>query len=60
MKRPGYLTEELYRQIQKDAEAYAKDYDAILKRRLQLEEMQQQESIRDEESYLVLESFGAV
>ncbi len=60
MSRPEYLTEEFYKTIQIEAQTYANDYDAIRERRKKLEEIQRQRSLRDEESYSLLKSFGVV
>lgn len=60
MSRPEYLTEEFYKTIQIEAQTYANDYNAIRERRKKLEEIQRQRSLRDEESYNLLKSFGVV
>jgi len=60
MSRPEYLTEEFYKTIQIEAQTYANDYNAIRERRKKLEEIQRQRSLRDEESYSLLKSFGVV
>lgn len=60
MARPAYITEEFYREVQRDLKKYSNDYDAIMERTRILEDLQQKNNRRAEESYSLMENFGAV
>lgn len=60
MARPAYITEEFYRDVQRELKKYSNDYDAIMERTRILDDLQQKNNRRVEESYSLLENFGAV
>lgn len=60
MTRPVYITEEFYRNVQRDLKEYSNDYDAIMERTRILDDLQQKNNQRAEKSYSLMENFGAV
>lgn len=60
MARPAYITDEFYRVVQRELRQYSNDYGAIMERTRVLDDLQQKTNRRDEESYSLLENFGAM
>ena len=60
MARPAYITEEFYKEVQFELEKYTNDYNAIMERTRILDDLQQKNNRRAEESYCLLENFGAM
>lgn len=55
-----FLGEEFYKTVQNELTKYANDYDVIMDRTAMLEQLEQQRMEREEESYAILEKFGAI
>lgn len=55
-----FLSEEFYKTVQNELIKYANNYDAIRERTAMLEQLEQQRMEREDESYAVLEKFGAI
>lgn len=55
-----FLGEEFYKTVQNELIKYANNYDVIMERTAMLEQLEQQRMEREDESYAVLEKFGAI
>lgn len=55
-----YLNEEFYKSVQNELKQYASSYELIRERSAILEQLEQQRMAREEESYEILEKFGAI
>lgn len=60
MARPTYITDDFYKVIQRESKKYSKDYNAIMERTHVLNDLEKKVEHRNEESYSLLKSFGAM
>lgn len=57
---PTYLNEQFYKNVKKEVKQYVNNYECMTERSEIIENQERERLIEEEESYAILEKFGAI